>query len=46
VILLKNVLQDPRFVEEGKVFGVDLISSVVRAPRCEEDFKQLVMRTL
>jgi len=46
VILLKNVLQDPRFVEEGKVFGVDLISSVVRSPQCEEDFKQLVMRTL
>lgn len=32
VILLKNVLNDPRFVQEGKVFGVDLISGVIRSP--------------
>ena len=43
---MKGVLQDPRFIAEGKVFGVDLISSVVRAPQCQEDFKQLVIRTL
>lgn len=33
VILLKNVLKDPRFVEEGKLFGVDLLTNVIRDPR-------------
>ena len=46
VILLKNVLNDPRFVQEGKFFGVDLISGVIRSPQCEEDFKQIVVKTL
>jgi hypothetical protein len=30
VLLLKNVLNDPRFVDESKNFGVDLISSILR----------------
>lgn len=46
VILLKNVLNDPRFVQEGKLFGVDLISGVIRSPQCEEDFKRIVIKTL
>jgi hypothetical protein len=46
VILLKNVLNDPRFVQEGKLFGVDLISGVIRSPQCEEDFKSIVIKTL
>jgi hypothetical protein len=46
VILLKNVLNDSRFVEEGKMFGVDLISGVIRSPICEEDFKNIVIKTL
>jgi len=40
------VLNDPRFVQEGKFFGVDLISGVIRSPQCEEDFKQIVVKTL
>ena len=46
VILLKNVLSDPRFVEEGRLFGVDLIVNVVKTPQVVEEFKQLVMSTL
>lgn len=46
VILLKGVLNDPRFVEEGRLFGVDLIVNVIRTPQVVEDFKQLVMVTL
>lgn len=46
VILLKNVLQDPRFVEEGKQFGVDLLVNVIRDPRIQEDVKLLVVKTL
>jgi hypothetical protein len=34
VILLKNVLNDPRFVGEGRVFGVDLISNIINNPEC------------
>jgi hypothetical protein len=33
-------------VEEGKNFGVDLISNAVRSPVCVEDFKVLVIKTL
>lgn len=44
--MLKNVLNDPRFEEEGKIFGVNLISNVLRSPVCEEDFKNIVMHTL
>eukprot|EP00347_Sterkiella_histriomuscorum_P012506 403368320 len=46
VLLLKNVLNDPRFVDESKVFGIDLISGVIQSDRCQEDFKTLVMKTL
>ena len=46
VILLKNVLKDDRFINEGKVFGVDLITNVIRTPQCQEDFKLLVINTL
>jgi len=46
VILLKNVLNDPRFISEGKVFGIDLISGIIRSPQCEEDFKKIVIKTL
>lgn len=46
VILLKNVLQDPRFVEEGKLFGIDLLTNVIRDPRIQEDVKLLVVKTL
>ena len=46
MILLKNVLKDDRFINEGKVFGVDLITSVIRTPQCQEDFKLLVINTL
>lgn len=46
MILLKNVLKDPRFVEEGRLFGIDLISNIVKSPLIQEDFKQLVIRTL
>jgi hypothetical protein len=46
VILLRNVLKDPRFVQEGHIFGVDLISGIIRSSRCQEDFKQLVIKTL
>lgn len=34
VILLRNVLNDPRFVMEGRMFGVDLISGIIRTPQC------------
>ena len=40
------MLNDPRFVQEGKFFGVDLISGVIRSPQCEEEFKQIVVKTL
>ena len=46
VILLKNVLQDPRFVEEGKLFGIDLLTNVIRDPKIQEDVKLLVVKTL
>ncbi|CDW72029.1 UNKNOWN [Stylonychia lemnae] len=46
VYLLKNVLNDPRFVEEGKIFGIDLISSILRSKQCEQDFIKIVMTTL
>ena len=46
VILLKNVLQDPRFVEEGRLFGVDLLSNVIRTPQIQEDVKLLIVKTL
>ena len=46
VILLKNALNDPRFVNECRIFGINLISSIIRTPQCHEDFKQLVMKTL
>lgn len=46
VILLKNVLKDPRFVQEGKTFGIDLISNVIRSSQCEEDFKNIVIKSL
>jgi len=39
VILLKNVLKDPRFVDESKSFGVDLISSIISSSQSQEDFK-------
>ena len=40
------MLNDPRFVEEAKIFGVELISSVIKKPEIQEDFKVLVMKTL
>ncbi len=46
MILLKNVLRDPRFVEEGKLFGIDLLTNVIRDPRIQEDVKLLVVKTL
>jgi len=39
VILLKNVLKDPRFVDESKSLGVDLISSIISSSQSQEDFK-------
>jgi hypothetical protein len=46
VILLKNVLQDPRFVEEGRLFGVDLLTNVIRTREIQEDVKLLIVKTL
>ena len=33
-------------MEEGRLFGVDLITNVIRTPVVQEDFKVLVMKTL
>lgn len=40
---MKNVLRDPRFIHESKLFGKDLISDVVQTPECKQEFKVLVL---
>ena len=46
LVLLTQVFKDPRFIHEGKVFGVELIEWVLRQPSIEQDFKTLVLRVL
>ena len=44
--LLINVLKDPRFINQSRVFGTDLISWVIMQDPAQEEFKKLVVRTL
>ena len=46
VFLLTNVLQDARFVDASKVFGTDLIAWVIVQEKAQEEFKQLIVKTL
>jgi len=46
LVLMSNVLSDPRFVHESKDFSTDLISHVIRQPDTQEDFKKLMIKTL
>ena len=33
-------------MEEGKLFGIDLLTNVIRDPKIQEDVKLLVVKTL
>ena len=44
--LLINVLNDKRFVDASKVFGVDLIAHVIQQDKAQEEFKRLIVKTL
>ena len=44
--LLINVLKDPRFVNQSRIFGTDLIAWVIRQDEAQEEFKKLIVRTL
>ena len=44
--LLINVLKDPRFINQSRIFGTDLISWVIMQDPAQEEFKKLVVRTL
>jgi len=43
LVLLKNVLKDPRFVEESKTFGLDLILHVINTPECKKDVQDMIL---
>ena len=40
------MLQDARFVDASKVFGTDLIAWVIVQEKAQEEFKQLIVKTL
>lgn len=46
MILLKNVLRDDRFIEESKVFSLDLILTILKSDRSEKDIKELLIKAL
>jgi hypothetical protein len=44
--LLIHALNDSRFIDHSKTFGVELIAWVIQQPETEENFKKLVVKTL
>ena len=44
--LLVNVLKDPRFINQSRIFGTDLITWVIKQDPAQEEFKKLIVRTL
>ena len=44
--LLINVLKDPRFINQSRIFGTDLITWVIKQDPAQEEFKKLIVRTL
>lgn len=44
--ILVNVLQDPTFIQGSHIYGTDLIAYVIQQPEAQEQFKQLILRTL
>ena len=44
--LLTQVLNDKRFVDEGNLFGTDLIAHVIARENIQTDFKDLIVKTL
>ena len=46
VVLLSNVLQDKRFIENSRVFGTELIAHVIAQEKSQEQFKIVIVDTL
>lgn len=45
LFMLKNGVKDQRFVQDSKIYGIDLISKAIVSPAVTQSMKNLVVET-